>query len=107
MIAGKHNFTADFGQKWVTVVTVRDDDNDPINWTGWTGAFSLAAPAEADIEQVEGTVTANSSGQITVTIAEDDWVQPGTFKYDLRMQNGTDVQFVLAGSFTVRETVTT
>jgi hypothetical protein len=105
MIAGKHNFTADFGQKWVTVVTVRDDNGALINWTGWHGNFSLAAPAETDIEQVEAHVTANSSGQITVTIRADDWIQPGTFKYDLLMHKNADHQYIIFGDFKVRDTV--
>jgi len=105
MISGKHNFTADFGQKWVTVITVTDDNNVPINWTGWHGDFSLAAPAETNIEQVEATVTANSVGQITVTIGATQWIQPGTFKYDLLMHSGTDYQYVLSGDFKVRDTV--
>lgn len=106
MIAGKHNFTADFGQRWTTVVTVTDDAGDPIDWTGWHGDFSLAAPDESDIEQVIGQVSANAEGEITVTITADDWIQPGTFKYDLFMHLHSDKQYVLFGDFKVRDTVT-
>jgi hypothetical protein len=105
MIAGKHNFVADFGQTFVTVVTVTDDAGDPIDWTGWHGNFSLAAPAETDIEQVEAVVTANDEGEITITIGADDWIQPGTFKYDLLMHLGSDHQYIIFGDFKVRDTV--
>jgi hypothetical protein len=107
MIAGKHNFVADFGQRFETIVTVLDDQGDPINWNAWTGNLTLADPNSSGVALVEAAVSGNDDGEITIVIAEDDWVESGTFKYDLRMQNGTDVQFVLTGSFTVRETVTT
>lgn len=105
MIAGKHNFTADFGQYWTTLVTVTDDAGDPIDWTGWHGDFALAAPDESDIEQVIGQVSANAEGEITITITADDWIQPGTFKYNLFMHLHGDKQYVLYGDFKVRDTV--
>jgi hypothetical protein len=65
----------------------------------------LAAPAETDIEQVEAVVTANDEGEITVTIGADEWIQPGTFKYDLLMHKMADHQYIIFGDFKVRETV--
>lgn len=106
MIAGKHNFVADLGSLWSVQVTVTDDAGTPIDWTGWHGNFSLAAPAETNIEQVEGIVTANDQGEITVTITADDWIQPGTFKYDLMMHLHGDYRYILYGDFKVRDTVT-
>ena len=105
MIAGKHNFTADFGQYWTAQVTVTDDAGDPIDWTGWHGDIALAAPDESDIAQVIGQVSGNSEGEITITISPDDWIQPGTFKYDLFMHKMDDKQYVLIGDFKVRDTV--
>jgi hypothetical protein len=105
MIAGKHNFTADFGSYWTAKVTVTDDAGNPIDWTGWHGDIALAAPDETDIAQVIGSVSANALGEIDITITADDWIQPGTFKYDLFMHLEGDKQYILYGDFKVRDMV--
>jgi hypothetical protein len=93
-MAVKANITIDQGSSFETTLDVTDDNGDPINLTGYTGAA-----------QMRKHYTSSNSFAFTVANATANIVS-GRYVYDCELTTGSTVSRVLEGIVTVTPQVT-
>lgn len=111
-MAGSYNIVADQGATWNFNFTV-DTDGTPWNLTGYTLAMMVkestaVTTAYLDLPD-DGTVTLNSSGEVSITVTATKMatIPAGRWYYDLELTSGGGVVTrLLEGRFIVNAEVT-
>ena len=109
-LAGSYNVTIDQGATYSQVFTWKDSAGDPVSLVGWTARMQVrrrmpSTGALVDLTtENSGIVLGGAAGTVTVTIAATatDDLPVGEHVYDLELVNGSVVERLVMGSFTVR-----
>lgn len=109
-LAGLYDIVADQGATYSQVFTWKDSDGDPVSLVGWTGRMQVrtrvpTASTVLDITTGNGRMTLGGvAGTVTVTVSAADMaeVPAGGYFYDIELVNGSVVERLVMGSFTVR-----
>lgn len=111
-MAGTYNIVADQGATFNFNFTI-DTDGTPWNLTGYTFAMMVkesTASTSAYLDlPTDGTVTMNSSGQVSITVpaAKTTTIPAGRWYYDIELTApNTTVTRILEGRFIVNPQVT-
>lgn len=107
-MAVKANITIDQGSSFETSLDVTDDNGDPIDLTGYTGAAQMrkhytssnSYPFTVSISFAVGLVT------LTMNAATTSAITAGRYVYDCELTSGSTVSRVLEGIVTVTPQVT-
>lgn len=113
-LAGVYDITADQGATYSQVFTWKDSNGDPVSLVGWTARMAIrrnrtADTAVLDLTTSNGRITlGGAAGTVTlaVTAADMEDVDAGCYVYDLELVNGSTVERLVMGTFTVRGEVT-
>lgn len=109
-LAGGYDITIDQGATYSQVFTWKDSAGDPVSLVGWTARMQVRRRTPStgtlvDLTTENGGITlGGAAGTITVTIAATatDDLPVGVHVYDLELVNGSTVERLVMGSFTVR-----
>lgn len=107
-MAQKVNLIVDQGTTFSTSFTVNDDNGDPIDFTGYTGNSQIRKHYTSS-NSVSFTVSANSSGVVTLTLNSNSTsnLVAGRYVYDVEMVSGGNVTSrIVEGVVTVTPQVT-
>lgn len=111
-MAGSYNIVADQGATWNFNFTV-DTDGTPWNLTGYSLAMMVKESTAVTTPYLDlptdGTVTLNSSGQVSITVNATKMgsIPAGRWYYDLELTSGGgEVTRLLEGRFIVNAQVT-
>lgn len=111
-MAGTYNIVADQGATWNFNFTI-DTDGTPWNLTGYTFAMMVKESTAVTTNYLDlptdGTVTMNSSGEVSVTVdaTKMGTIPAGRWYYDIELTSSGDVVTrVLEGRFIVNAQVT-
>ena len=107
-MAQKVNLIVDQGTTFSTSFTVNDDNGDPIDFTGYTGNSQIRKHYTSS-NSVSFTVTANSSGAVTLSLTSNATsnLVAGRYVYDVEMVSGGNVTSrIVEGVVTVTPQVT-
>lgn len=110
-LPGELNLTIYQGSTFYLVITITDENSDPVDFTGCSAAMTVKAGTIAVIELTtdNGRITlGGAAGTITLEIDAEDTAEllPANCKYDLVVTCGDFVTPYLAGLLNVREGVT-
>lgn len=113
-LAGLYDITADQGATFSRVFTWKDSDGTPVSLVGWTGRMQVRTRTPVtsivlELTTSNGRMTlGGAAGTVTLTVAASDManVSGGGYMYDLELVNGSTVERLVMGSFTVRGEVT-
>ena len=113
-LAGGYDIVADQGATYSQVFTWKDSDGDPVSLVGWTGRMQVrsrvpSATTVLDLTTANGGVTlGGAAGTVTVSVSAADMadVDAGVYTYDIELVNGSTVERLVMGTFTVRGEVT-
>lgn len=112
-LAGYYDIVADQGATFSLVLTWKDSSGDPVSLVGWTARMQLRSSRQSDLVALELT-TANgritlggAAGTVTLSVTAADMdIAQDAYRYDLELVNGSTVERLLMGTFTVRGEVT-
>lgn len=112
--AGIFNDTIDQGATWSLEVQYLDDNDDPIDLTGYTAAMQLRT--DYQVEPANLTLTTSNGGititgptgtiLITATATQTYNLASGIYVYDLELSSGAFKERVIQGMLTVSGEVT-
>jgi hypothetical protein len=113
-LAGGYDIVADQGATYSQVFTWKDSAGDPVSLVGWTGRMQVRDLTPTDTLVLELTTSndrmtlGGAAGTITLSVAASDMadVDSGRYVYDLELVNGSTVERLVMGNFTVRGEVT-
>lgn len=113
MRAGLYDLTIEAGATFNLSLTYEDERGQAVDLTGYTGRMQLRESATAATVVIELT-TANGrlsidipNGQINLTVAAADTTGlSGSGVYDLELVNGTVVERLIEGTYTISPNVT-
>lgn len=113
-LAGLYDITADQGATFSRVFTWKDSNGDPVSLVGWTGRMQVrsrvpSATTVLDLTTANGGVTlGGAAGTVTISVSAADMadVDAGVYTYDIELVNGSTVERLVMGTFTVRGEVT-
>jgi hypothetical protein len=113
-LAGGYDIVADQGATYSQVFTWKDSNGDPVSLVGWTGRMQVrsrvpSATTVLDLTTANGGVTlGGAAGTVTVSVSAADMadVDAGVYTYDIELVNGSTVERLVMGTFTVRGEVT-
>lgn len=113
-LAGIYDITADQGATYSQVFTWKDSDGDPVSLVGWTGRMQIrnGRPTESLVLELttsnDRMTLGGAAGTVTLTIAASDMedIDAGMYAYDIELVNGSTVERLVMGTFTVRGEVT-
>lgn len=113
-LAGGYDIVADQGATYSQVFTWKDSDGDPVSLVGWTGRMQVrsrvpSATTVLDLTTANGGVTlGGAAGTVTISVSAADMadVDAGVYTYDIELVNGSTVERLVMGTFTVRGEVT-
>jgi len=113
-LAGIYDITADQGATYSQVFTWKDSDGDPVSLVGWTGRMQIrnGRPTESLVLELttsnDRMTLGGAEGTVTLTIAASDMedIDAGMYGYDIELVNGSTVERLVMGTFTVRGEVT-
>jgi len=109
-LAGQYNITLDQGATYSQLVTWKNSSGTLIDLTGWTARMQVRPLVKSATSLIELTTEngrislGGAAGTITLTISatDTDDLPVGTYRYDLELVDGSTVERLLMGSFTVR-----
>ena len=111
-MAGSYNIVADQGAKFTMNFTI-DTDGTPWNLTGYSFAMMVKESTAVTTAYLnlptDGTVTLNSSGEVSITVGATKMgtLPAGRWYYDMELTSGGGVVTrVLEGRFIVNAQVT-
>jgi hypothetical protein len=113
-LAGGYDIVADQGATYSQVFTWKDSNGDPVSLVGWTGRMQVrsrvpSATTVLDLTTANGGVTlGGAAGTVTISVSAADMadVDAGVYTYDIELVNGSTVERLVMGTFTVRGEVT-
>lgn len=113
-LAGVYDITADQGATYSQVFTWKDSNGDLVSLVGWTGRMQIrnGRPTESlvlELTTSNGRMSlGGAAGTVTLTISASDMedISSGLYVYDLELVNGSTVERLVMGTFTVRGEVT-
>lgn len=85
------------------------NDGSAFNLTGYSALFTIANQRGSAGTQYEAEAVVNTSTNIvtcTISTSVGRLLEPGTFLYDVQIDNGTQVFTLLTGSITVTDDIT-
>lgn len=85
------------------------NDNSAFNLSGYSGLFTIANQRGPSASQYEANAVVNTSSNIvtcTITPSVGRTLAPGTYVYDVQIDNGIQVYTLLTGSITVVDDIT-
>lgn len=112
-----YNIIADQGETFVRTFTWYDDDDNPVNNSGYTAVMkvrklypaTLLVPAHYDaavisLTELAGITLSGANGAIIVTVADTVMaaVAPGIYNYDLELKISSTTTKIAKGIFEVR-----
>jgi hypothetical protein len=114
MSAGIYNDILDQGATYELVVVYKDENNVPINLTGYNAYMQLrenydSTVADLTLTTVNGGISINGPlGEITITATatQTTALTSDYYLYDLELVNGSAVTRLLQGQITVNSEVT-
>jgi len=112
--AGIFNDTIDQGATWQLEVQYLDDNDVPVNLTGYTAAMQLRTdylvdPASLTLTSANGSIVITAGTgtlMITATATETYGLSAGIYVYDLELTIGTTKTRLIQGMLTVTGEVT-
>jgi hypothetical protein len=108
-MALKANIVIDQGSDFSTIISVTDDNGDPLNLTTFTGAAQMRKHYTSS-NAVSFVVTTSPSGEVTLSMnaAVSNAVIPGRYVYDCELMDTTSntVSRLVEGIVTVTPQVT-
>ena len=113
-LAGGYDIVADQGATYSQVFTWNDSNGDPVSLVGWTGRMQVRSRVPSvttvlDLTTANGGITlGGAAGTVTVSVSAADMadVEAGVYGYDIELVNGSTVERLVMGTFTVRGEVT-
>lgn len=106
---GTYNFSYYRGDTAEFVIRPKSANGSSFDLSGYTAQFVIANKRGSLGTQYEQTAVVNSSTDIvTCTILPEDGrlLSPGTFVYDVQIQNGLQIYTLLTGTITVTDDIT-
>lgn len=109
-LAGSYDITIDQGATYSQVFTWKDSNGDAVSLVGWTARMQVRRRVPStgtivDLTTENGGISLGGvAGTITTTIAATatDDLPTGEHVYDLELINGSTVERLIMGTFTVR-----
>jgi hypothetical protein len=107
-MAVKANITIDQGTSFETTLDVTDDNGDPINLTGYTGAAQMRKHYTSSNSYSFAVAINPTAGVVTLTMnaASTSAITAGRYVYDCELTSGSTISRVLEGIVTVTPQVT-
>lgn len=96
------------GQTWSQTITFKRS-GEPIDLSGSTAKAQVRPVENSQTLSAEMTcVVLGSAGKIMLGLSSEQSsrLRPGNYRYDLKVTNGTDVQYYICGKFIVKGRVT-
>jgi hypothetical protein len=114
MSAGIYNDTIDQGATYTLVIVYKDENNVPINLSGYSAYMQLrenfdSATADLTLSTANGAIVitaAQGKLTITATATQTGALSAESYLYDLELVNGPVVTRLLQGQMTVNSEVT-
>jgi len=107
-MAIKGNLVIDQGASFETTINVTDDDDEPVNLAGYTGAAQLRKHYTS-LTSTAFTVAVNgAAGEVTLSMTANTTanIAAGRYVYDCEITNGSVVTRIIEGLVTVTPQVT-
>ena len=110
--AGTAPLEAYQGASWEVDMTYRDSTGAIVNLTGYSAQMQVrtrtaSTTVELTLSTANGRITLGSSApNITLAVAAADMTLAGTYVYDLKLTQGSDVTVLLQGDLTVVPAIT-
>ena len=112
-LASTYGFTADRGATFTQVIKYKDDSNNALNLSGFTGVMVIRQ--RTNVAQIVMTLSTDNeriaidgpTGTITLQVSASDMViEPGRYTYTFEVtSSGGEVTRLLMGDFIVRTDV--
>ena len=102
-MATKANLIIDQGSTYTTTITLTDDDGNPLDLTGYTGAGQIRKHyTSSSYTAFTVTITA-LTGEVTLSLSATQTanMSAGRYQYDVELTTGATVSRVLEGIVTV------
>ena len=109
-MAAKANIVIDQGTTFSTVVTMADEDGNPIDLTGYTGASKIKKHYTSSNSHIFTVTLSGNTGEITLSLTSVQTanITAGRYLYDVEVTSGANVvSRVVEGIVTVTPQVTT
>lgn len=102
------------GATWTLPLNYLESDETAVDITGWTARMQVRRDAESEIvvelSTTNGKITLSepTEGELTLklTATETTDLDPGTYRYDLELVDGSEVYRILEGTVTITEQIT-
>lgn len=108
-MATKANITIDQGTTFSTVISLTDDNGEPIDLTGYTGRSQMRKHYTSSNSQSFTVSLSNTSGvvSLSLTATQTANLTPGRYVYDVEVVSGANiVSRIVEGIVTVTPEVT-
>ena len=102
-MATKANLVVDQGSTYSTKITLTDDDGNPLDLTGYSGAGQIRKHYTSSSYTAFAVTITPSTGEIalSLTATQTSNLSPGRYMYDVEITTGATVSRVLEGIVTV------
>lgn len=102
-MATKANLVIDQGSTYSTTITLTDDDGNPLDLTGYTGAGQIRKHYTSSSYTAFTVVITPLTGEVTLslTATQTSNMSAGRYMYDVELTTGGTVSRVLEGIVTV------
>lgn len=106
---GTYNFNYYRGDTNQMVVRPKTANNNAFPLTGYSAAYTIATTRGATATQYSSTAVVDETNNIvtcTITSSEGRLLEPGTYVYDVEINNGLQTYTILTGTITVTDDIT-
>jgi hypothetical protein len=104
-----YNFSYYRGDTSQFVIRPKNANGTSFDLTGYTAEFTVANRRGSTGTQYEMTAVVNATTDIitcTIDPVDGRLLSPGTFVYDVQIENGLQIYTILTGSITVTDDIT-
>lgn len=108
-MATKANLFIDQGATFYTIITLTDNNGDPIDITGYTGAAQMRKHYTSSTAKTFTVALGNTSGTIALSMSANTTanIEAGRYLYDVELTDGSgSVSRVFEGIVTVNPNIT-